>query len=82
MRPEFFEPQGELNAYSVRDVLLLVLPGRGVPSLAEIGRWTSLEMLLVYDWAMREHLRAADNPVRRRERPRLLALSVERSGGS
>jgi hypothetical protein len=75
------EPERGISAYAVHDVLALVLPGRAMPSLTEIERWTSIEMLLVYDWAMREHLRASDALVRRRERPRLLALSVERSGG-
>jgi hypothetical protein len=75
MRPEFLEPQGELNAYSVRDVLLLVLPGSTVPAISSIERWSDMERLAVYDWAMREHLHASDGSVRRRQRPRLLYLS-------
>lgn len=43
-----------------------------VPHAAELQRWTDSERALVYDWAMREHLRACGNAVQRRPRPWIL----------
>lgn len=43
-----------------------------VPHPQELQRWTELERALVYDWALREHMRASDHPVRRRPRPWVL----------
>jgi hypothetical protein len=66
MRPVLLEPDGELTAQLVTDVLGLVsvtVP----PAAAE--PWTRMERLLAYDWAIREHLRASDNPVPRRDKP-------------
>jgi hypothetical protein len=42
---------------------------------AAAERWTDLERLIVYDYAIRAHLSASDNPVRVRPRPRLLDLT-------
>jgi hypothetical protein len=65
MRIEVFEP-AELTPEVVRDVITLVADP---PPLTTIATWTWFELLLAYDWAMREHLRASDNNVRRRDRP-------------
>jgi hypothetical protein len=64
----FYRPEGELTDKLVRDILFVV----GVISVgpAVIATWTEFERLIVVDWAMREHLHASDNPVRRRPRPR------------
>jgi hypothetical protein len=80
MRVTFYEPEGELTAELVSDALGLA--GVGVtPEAAE--PWTRFERLLAYDWAVREHLRASDNLVRRRERPSFLpsARRAEVPGG-
>jgi len=47
---------------------VLTLVGTYVSSF-RIGFWSELEKLQAYDWAMREHLSASDNPVRRRPKP-------------
>jgi hypothetical protein len=39
------------------------------PSIETVRTWSKYELLLAYDWALREHLAAADNPVQRRQRP-------------
>lgn len=69
MRPELLEPKGELNPELLSDVLLLV--GVEAP-LEAIGQWTKLEMILVYDWAIREHVHASGGQFRRRSRPSLV----------
>jgi hypothetical protein len=69
MRVTLHEPAGGIGSLScddLRDVLLIA--GADVPA-TEIARWTEMEGLLAYDWAVREHLAASDNAVRRRERP-------------
>jgi len=44
-----------------------------IPSYESILQWTPLERLLVYDWTIREHFRASDNPyIKRRLKPSLL----------
>jgi hypothetical protein len=47
----------------------LCLATRQVPDLDAIAKWSKYELLLAYDWAVREHLAASDNPVQRRQRP-------------
>lgn len=66
-RPTFLLPAGELTGQLVRDVLSLV----GVTHISEdlADAWSPFERLLVYDWAMREHLAAGDRLTRRRPRP-------------
>jgi hypothetical protein len=74
MRPVLMEPR-ELSGEVISSVLELV----GVKVTPEqAGRWTRLEQLLAYDWAWREHLSAADNPVQRRPKPRLIELEEAR----
>lgn len=63
----FFEPQGELKWPMVYDLLCLV---DADPNPEQVERWTPIELLVAYDWAIREHLRASDNTtVRRRPKP-------------
>ncbi len=70
MRPVLLEPRGELNGQLLKRVLELV----GVDvTVTAAERWTKLERLLAYDWAMRERLAASDNLTRRRERPSFLS---------
>ena len=65
MRIELLEPV-DLTPEVVADTLHLVC--RCV-SLDVIRHWTRLELALAYDWAIREHLHAAGNLIRRRDRP-------------
>ncbi len=71
MRPVLLDPGGELTTELLHDVLSLV--DRCAPPMEQLERWTPLERLLAYDWAMREHLAASDNPVKRRPRPSFLS---------
>lgn len=76
MRPEFLAPKGALTAEVVRDTLSLAMSEP--PTLEIVARWTRFELMIVYDWAMREHLRASDNlTVPRRERPYLVTLVLD-----
>lgn len=65
-RRSFYAP-AELTAEVVHDVMSLV--AADLPPLAGVERWTETELLVAYDWAIREHLRASDNPVHWRPRP-------------
>lgn len=69
MRLTLKVPTGDVTAEMVHDVLGLVVHNRTLPTESAIHAWTFHEKLLAYDWAMREHLSASDNPVRRRPRP-------------
>jgi hypothetical protein len=71
-RIEFYAPAGEITAQLLHDFLLLTGPA---PSPEKLARLSRLERLLAYDWAAREHLRAADHPVRQRPRPSFLEES-------
>jgi hypothetical protein len=73
MRLTLLEPRGKLDPFLMEDVLLLVLPPEKAPTFEAIKTWTPNEMSLAYDWAIREHLAAGDNPVRRRPRPSFIA---------
>lgn len=68
MRITFCEPRGKLTARLVSDMLGLI----GIIPPDNIERWTRNELLLVYDYAAREHASASDCIVRRRPRPALL----------
>ena len=70
MRPEFLTPKLPIDAQDLYNVIGLV--DQYPPPVAYIERWSQMERILVYDWAMREHLRASDNIIRRRDRPVLL----------
>lgn len=70
MRLTLWEPQGGVEDPDiVHSVLTLVIHDDTLPSEEEVATWTRFERLLAYDWAWRVHLRASDNPVRRRPRP-------------
>lgn len=66
MRPELLTPEGTLDPEMLRNVFALI--GVTVDQEA-LEPWTDLELVLAYDWAVREHLHASDNPVQRRPRP-------------
>lgn len=68
-RVTFYGSQADLTPEIVSDALSLACVY--YPS-HKIGFWTPLERLLAYDWAMREHMSASDNPVQRRPRPYFL----------
>ncbi len=68
LRVTFYQPTGELTPFVVLDALELVCSD--APRISEIMNWTTTELLIAYDWAIREHLVAGDNiHVRRRPRP-------------
>jgi hypothetical protein len=72
-RVTFFTPEGELTEDVLVDLLGLVM--EAVPESRALRALTHLERLLVYDWAIREVLRASDNAtVRARPAPRILEL--------
>lgn len=68
MRIEFMEPHRRLDSEVVESVLSLVIQD-GLPKKELIDKWTTNELLMAYDWAIREHLRAGDNVIRRRPKP-------------
>ena len=68
-RVTFYEPEGGYTTHVVADALDLV--STSMPREV-INRWTRLELMVAYDWAIREFLHASDCPVRRRERPSFL----------
>lgn len=73
-RRSFLEPRGELDASLVFDALLLA----GIEADPKhLDAWTPIELLIAYDFAIREHLRAGDNlSVRRRPKPHFVALAT------
>jgi hypothetical protein len=74
MRTEFLEPR-ELSAFIVREVMLLV--STDVP-LEDVATWTRMELLVAYDWAMREHITASDSRMKRREQPTFVRNAIRR----
>lgn len=80
MRVTLYVPRGHLTAEVVRGALSLVIDRVRADAYETIVNWTRLERLIAYDWAMREHARASDNPtVQRRQRPSFVE-SVMRKG--
>lgn len=75
-RPKFLEPNGAINAQLVCEALSLV--AQQAPRLEIVARWSSMEMLIVYDWAIREHLAASDGQPNCRERPYLVREAIGR----
>ena len=67
MRILLRSPAHDLTVDVVRDAVSLVDPVPVTPSA--LARLTPYELALVYDWAIREHLRASDSAVERRPRP-------------
>ncbi len=79
MRITFYEPAGGLQP----DIACNALALAGVKvRQADVAQWTRLELLLAYDWAMREHLGASDNPVRRRDCPHFVRLAESALAGA
>ncbi len=74
MRILLRSPAHDLTVDVVRDAVSLVDPVPVTPSA--LARLTPYELALVYDWAIREHLRASDSAVERRPRPSCLNLAV------
>jgi hypothetical protein len=70
MRPELLTPRN-ITPEIMHDMLTVI--GEDV-STERIAHWAPLERAVVYDWAVREHLHASDNLVRRRPRPSLVKL--------
>lgn len=70
----FFMPSRKLTLNVTRDALGLV----GV-RVGEIGAWTPHELIMAYDWAMREHLRvSANRRVHGRPKPSFVAAAERR----
>jgi hypothetical protein len=70
MRITFWTPaETPIDSTTVSAVLGLVSVDIGPEWII---RWTDNEKIMAYDWAMREHLSASDNPVRRRPKPYLI----------
>jgi hypothetical protein len=76
MRPDLLQPEGSYTPDLVHNVLRLV--DVNVPATI-LGPLSSIELALVFDWAMREHLAAADTLTRRRPRPYVLSLLENRA---
>jgi hypothetical protein len=62
----------EIDAEVLRDLLLVA--GEDIP-LDRIAGWSREDRVKVADWASREHLSSADNPVERHPRPPVLAAA-------
>ncbi len=63
-RITLIDPATDLTPGIVADLLSLVC----VDAPCAAG-WSPIELRIAYDWAVREHLHASDNVVRRRPRP-------------
>lgn len=73
-RPELLKPKGKLDARVVSDALTLAAcpdgkARNGGRDGGYLSSWTHEQLATAYDWAMREHLGAAGNPVKRRPCP-------------
>lgn len=69
MRPDLLDPSGELTPTLVVDSLLLADPRAASVVVEDLADWSPMDLHTAYDWATREHLAAADNPVKRRPMP-------------
>lgn len=76
-RPKLLDPRGGLTVDVVHNALALVLDPYPAQPGAVLRVLTELELSLVYDWAIREHLAAADNGNKRRPRP-WIVKAIER----
>lgn len=65
MRITVYAPK-ELTPEAVHDALTLT---DRPPAIDAVQTWSRYELLLAYDWAIREHLAASDQPMQRRQRP-------------
>jgi len=68
----FYQP-AELSAEVVVSVFELIST-RLDPDVVE--KWTEIELLVAYDYAIRNHLRASDNPTRLRDEPWLVKMAA------
>lgn len=73
MKVDMLEPEGDLTSDVAADALRLLDPAEHEDA-DRLKLLTSIELHLVYDWAMREHLHASGDRVRRREKPAALTL--------
>lgn len=72
-RVAFYAPFGPLTKTEVVDALALV--GAEIDVTVTPEDLSPLELLVMFDWAMREHLGASDNrSIRRRRRPSTVRL--------
>jgi hypothetical protein len=67
--------KAEHCAWSLRDLLLLVMDPRDVPSVTTIAQWSSGVFAEVAAWAEAERLAASDNDVERLPRPSVLPVA-------
>jgi hypothetical protein len=65
-------PQPPLRGNHLRTALLDYANDLIPVTPEQTAAWTRLERVTAYDWAMREHLAASDNLLRRRARPSFL----------
>jgi hypothetical protein len=77
-RRSFYEPR-ELTIDVVQNTLALVGVTIGRHGRYGIGHWTPLERLIAYDWALRCHLRASDNPTQLRPKPNFVEIAENAS---
>lgn len=74
MKVTLLEPTGTLTIDMVQDVLSLI--DEVPPPRSGLEHLTPLELAMIYDYAMREHLTASDNRMQRRRKPGVLDLFV------
>lgn len=75
VRPDLLQPRGPYTPDLVHNMLALV--GVDIPA-EDLKPLAPLELALAFDWASREHLRAADNLTRSRPRPHVLTILEDR----
>lgn len=79
-RIEFFTPasitDGRQKIAASQVINALLLAGISLRTY-QVQPWTHLERLIAYDWAMREHLSASDNPVHLRDKPHFVTVAEQ-----
>lgn len=73
MRVRFHVPEGRITKEILTDALSLA--GARIPE-ESVVKWTHIECIVAYDWAMREHLSRSDNHVKRRPRPSFVSQAI------
>jgi hypothetical protein len=76
MRPELITSNAKPDAGTVRAVFQLV---EVTADQGAVETWTELELALAFDWAMREHLAASGNPVKRRDKPSFVTAAEKQA---
>lgn len=79
MRVTLMTPEGEVSPGILIGLFSLV---DTVVPYPVVLTWTKYERLLAYDWAIRVHLHASDNPVRLRERPSFVTANMLTRAGT